>query len=172
MEQLKKRLDDTDIPALTDQFEKKKREFDDIERRLRNKEADINDLSRERQHFSARVEEMKAEAGRITQANQQIDADTAAAKEQIESGREVIRGIEERQKEFSGELETLRARHSQVSDAIRESEKKILEFDYCPGTDPRPAGGACLAPGCAFRGRSISFAPRWGMPPPTLPCRR
>ena len=126
----KKRLDDTDIPALTDQFEKKKREFDDIERRLRNKEADINDLSRERQHFSARVEEMKAEAGRITQANQQIDADTAAAKEQIESGKEVIRGIEERQKEFSGELETLRARHSQVSDAIRESEKKILEFDY------------------------------------------
>ena len=130
MEQLKKRLDDTDIPALTDQFEKKKREFDDIERRLRNKEADINDLSRERQHFSARVEEMKVEAGRITQANQQIDADTAAAKEQIESGKEVIRGIEERQKEFSGELETLRARHSQVSDAIRESEKKILEFDY------------------------------------------
>ncbi|MCE5297900.1 MAG: chromosome segregation protein SMC [Methanoregulaceae archaeon] len=129
MEQLKKRLDDTDIPALTDQFEKKKREFEDIERRLRNKEADINDLSRERQHFSARVEELKAEADRITRANQQIDADTAAAKEQIESGKEVIRGIEERQKEFSGELETLRARHSQVSDAIRESEKKILEFD-------------------------------------------
>jgi chromosome segregation protein len=129
MEQLKKRLDDTDIPALTDQFEKKKREFDDIERRLRNKEADINDLSRERQHFSARVEELKAESDRITQANQQIDADTAAAKGQIESGKEAIRAIEERQKEFSGELETLRARHSQVSDAIRESEKKILEFD-------------------------------------------
>ncbi len=129
MEQLKKRLDDTDIPALTDQFEKKKREFDDIERRLRNKESDINDLSRERQHFSARVEELKAESERITQTNQQIDADTAAAKEQIESGKEVIRAIEERQKEFSGELETLRARHSQVSDAIRESEKKILEFD-------------------------------------------
>ena len=73
---------------------------------------------------------MKAEAGRITQANQQIDADTAAAKEQIESGKEVIRGIEERQKEFSGEAETLRARHSQVSDAIRESEKKVLELDY------------------------------------------
>src|SRR5690606_2386804 len=41
MEQLKKRLDDTDIPALTDQFEKKRREFDDIERRLRKKESDI-----------------------------------------------------------------------------------------------------------------------------------
>ena len=129
MEQLKKRLDDTDIPALTDQFEKKRREFDDIERRLRNKESDINDLSRERQHFGSRVEELTSEAERITRANQQIDSDTAAAKDQIEAGKEVIKGIEERQKEFSGELEQLRARHGQVSDAIRESEKRILEFD-------------------------------------------
>ncbi len=129
MEQLKKRLDDTDIPALTDQFEKKRREFDDIERRLRNKESDINDLSRERQHFGSRVEELTSEADRITRANQQIDSDTAAAKDQIEAGKEVIKGIEERQKEFSGELEQLRTRHGQVSDAIRESEKRILEFD-------------------------------------------
>ncbi len=129
MEQLKKRLDDTDIPALTDQFEKKRREFNDIERRLRNKESDISDLSRERQHFSSRVEELTSEAERITRANKQIDSDTAAAKDQIEAGKEVIKGIEERQKEFSGELEQLRARHGQVSDAIRESEKRIVEFD-------------------------------------------
>ncbi|HNO08934.1 MAG TPA: chromosome segregation protein SMC, partial [Methanoregulaceae archaeon] len=129
MEQLKKRLDDTDIPALSDQLEKKRREFDDIERRLRNKESDINDLSRERQHFGSRVEELTSEGERITRANQQIDSDTAAAKDQIEAGKEVIKGIEERQKEFSGELEQLRARLGQVSDAIRESEKRILEFD-------------------------------------------
>jgi len=129
MEQLKKRLDDTDIPALSDQLERKRREFDDIERRLRNKESDINDLSRERQHFGSRVEELTSEGERITRANQQIDSDTAAAKDQIEAGKEVIKGIEERQKEFSGELEQLRARLGQVSDAIRESEKRILEFD-------------------------------------------
>jgi len=129
MEQLKKRLDDTDIPALTDQLEKKRREFDDIERRFRNKESDINDLSRERQHFGARTEELKAESDRITRANQQIDSDVEAAKAQIESGKEVIHGIEERQKEFSGELEMLRTRYGQVSDAIRESEKRILDFD-------------------------------------------
>ena len=129
MEQLKKRLDDTDIPALSEQIEKKRREHEDVERRLRNKESDINDLSRERQHFSARVEELKADAGRITAANQQLDLETAAAKDQIEESREKIRAIEERQKEFSGELETLRSRHSAVADAIRESEKKILEYD-------------------------------------------
>ena len=129
MEQLKKRLDDTDIPALSEQLEKKRREDDDIERRLRNKESDINDLSRERQHFSARVEELKAEAERITAANHQLDAETAAAQDQIEASRETIRAIEERQKKFSGELESLRTRHDGIADAIRESDAKILEFD-------------------------------------------
>lgn len=129
MEQLKKRLEDTAIPVLTDQIEKKKRELEDAERRLRNKESDINDLQRERQHFSARVEELKTETGRLTAANQEVDADIAAAEAQIEAGRAAIREIEERQKEFSGELDTLRARHAEISDAIRESEKKLLEHD-------------------------------------------
>ena len=129
MEQLKKRLEDTAIPVLTDQIEKKRRDLEDAERRLRNKESDISDLQRERQHFSARVDELKAETGRITAANQQVDADIAAAEAQIAAGKAAIREIEERQKEFSGELDTLRARHGEISDAIRESEKKILEHD-------------------------------------------
>jgi chromosome segregation protein len=129
MEQLKKRLDDTDIPTLTESLEKKRRELDDAERRLRNKESDIADLSRERQHFAARVEELKGETGRLTEANRQIDAEIAAAEAQIEESRTGIRAIEERQKEFSGELDGLRARHSGIADAIRESERKILEFD-------------------------------------------
>ena len=129
MDQLKKRLDDTAIPALTEALEKKRRELEDAERRLRNKESDISDLSRERQHFAARVEELKGETGRLTEANRQIDAEIAAAEAQIEESRAAIREIEERQKEFSGELDALRARHSGIADAIRESEKKLLEFD-------------------------------------------
>jgi chromosome segregation protein len=129
MEALKKRLDDTSIPALSEQIEKKKREMEDAERRLRNKESDIADLSRERQHFTARAEELKGDVERLTVANQQIDAEVAATAGRIEASKEAIRGIEERQKEFSGELDTLRARHAGLSDSIRESEKKILEFD-------------------------------------------
>jgi chromosome segregation protein len=129
MEQFKKRLEDTAIPVLSEQIEKKKRELEDAERRLRNKESDISDLQRERQHFTARVDELKAETGRIAGANQQLDADVAAAEAQIAAGKAAILEIEERQKEFSGELDTLRARHVEISDAIRESEKKILEHD-------------------------------------------
>ena len=46
IDEIKKRLDDTNIPALTVQMEKKKKEIEESERRLRNKEADINDSSR------------------------------------------------------------------------------------------------------------------------------
>ena len=129
IDSIKKRLDDTDIPALSEELEKKKREADDIERRLRNKESDIADLQRERQHFSARVEELKEETERINARNREIDAEISAAREQIESSKEEIARIEERQKEFSGELENLRAKHTEVAEAIRESEKHILEFD-------------------------------------------
>ena len=54
IEEIKKRLDDTNIPALTEQIDKKRKEIEESERRLRNKEGDINDAQRERQHFNAR----------------------------------------------------------------------------------------------------------------------
>lgn len=129
IDSIKKRLDDTDIPALSEELEKKKREADDIERRLRNKESDIADLQRERQHFNARVEELKAENERIGARNSELDAEISGAQEQIESSKGEIARIEERQKEFSGELENLRAKHTEVAEAIRESEKHLLEFE-------------------------------------------
>ncbi len=47
IDEIKKRLDDTNIPVLTDQIEKKRKEIEEAERRLRNKEGDINDAQRE-----------------------------------------------------------------------------------------------------------------------------
>jgi len=129
IEQVKKKLEDTSIPVLSEQLEKKKRECEDIERRLRNKEADINDLQRERQHFTSRLEELKAEIERIQAKNVDIDREVSQSLEQVEAARSRINGIEERQKQFSTELLELQNRHAQVSDAIRESGQKILEFD-------------------------------------------
>lgn len=126
---IKKRLEGTDIPALSDQLEKKKREAEDVERRLRNKESDITELQRERQHFTKRVEELSAERERIQALIQQIDGEVVSARQQIEESRDRIGQIEERQKEFSGELEGLRARHDEVAGQIQESERRILEHD-------------------------------------------
>ncbi len=55
---IKKKLDDTNIPALTEQMEKRKKAIEEAERHLRNKEADMNDASRERQHFNSRIGEL------------------------------------------------------------------------------------------------------------------
>ena len=85
IDEIKKRLDDTNIPVLTEQIEKKKKEIEESERRQRNKEADINDAQRERQHFNARLAELTEERKRQDERNQQIDTEIAGSNEQIAS---------------------------------------------------------------------------------------
>jgi chromosome segregation protein len=129
IDDLKKRLDDTNIPALTDQMEKKRKEIDEAERHLRNKDADINDAIRERQHFTARVGELAEDRKRQEERNQQADLGVAAANEQIAAHRAQIAGLETKQKEFSGELDELRTKRGEVAQNIHDSELRILKFD-------------------------------------------
>jgi chromosome segregation protein len=126
---IKKRLDDTNIPALTEQMEKKRREIEEAERRLRNKDGDINDAQRERQHFTQRLSELAGERSGQDERNRQVDADIAGANNQIVIHRTQIEVLEERQKEFSGELEELRGKRAEVSRHIQESELRIMKFD-------------------------------------------
>ncbi|NMB79731.1 MAG: chromosome segregation protein SMC [Methanomicrobiales archaeon] len=129
MDVIKKRLDDTNIPALTEQMEKKRKEIEESERRLRNKDADINDATRERQHFNARLAELSEDRGRQDERNRQIDAEIGTANEQIAAHKTQIASLEERQKEFSGELDELRAKRADVSQHMHESELKIMKLD-------------------------------------------
>lgn len=129
IEEIKKHLDDTNIPALTGQMDKKKKEIEGSETRLRNKEADMNDASRERQHFTARVAELSEERNRQDERNRQIDTDIAAANEQIAANRAHIAELEEKQKEFSGILDELRSKRAEVSQAIHDSESRLMKFD-------------------------------------------
>ncbi|WML67523.1 MAG: Chromosome partition protein Smc [Methanoregula sp. SKADARSKE-2] len=128
IDEIKKRLDDTNIPALTEQMEKKRKEIEEAERRLRNKDGDVNDAQRERQHFTARLAELADERKRQDERNLQIDADVAAWNEQIAVFRSGIAAIEERQKEFSGELDELRAKRGEASQAIQGSELRLMRF--------------------------------------------
>ena len=126
---IKKRLDNTNIPALTEQMEKKRREIEEAERRLRNKDGDITDAQRERQHFTQRMSELAEERKGQDERNRQIDADIAGANNQIVIYKTQIATFEERQKEFSGELDELRGKRAEVSRHIQESELKIMKFD-------------------------------------------
>jgi chromosome segregation protein len=127
--EIKKRLDDTNIPALTEQIEKKRREIEESERRLRNKDADINDAQRERQHFTSRLGELSVERDRQDERNRQIDGEIAGANEQIATIKAQIVALEERQKEFSGELDELRTKRAEVSQGIQTSELNLMKFD-------------------------------------------
>jgi chromosome segregation protein len=126
---IKKRLDDTNIPALTEQMEKKRREIEEAERRLRNKDGDITDAQRDRQHFSQRIAELGEERKGQDERNRQLDADILGANDQIASCKTQIAVLEERQKEFSGELDELRGKRGEVSAHIQESELRIMKFD-------------------------------------------
>jgi chromosome segregation protein len=129
IEEIKKRLDDTNIPVLTGQIDKKRKEIEEAERRLRNKEGDINDAQRERQHFNARLGELADDRKRQDEGNQQIDAEIARSNEQISAHKSQIVALEERQKEFSGVLDELRTKRAEASQHIQESELKIMKFD-------------------------------------------
>ncbi|MBP7144355.1 MAG: chromosome segregation protein SMC [Methanoculleus sp.] len=125
---LKKKLDDTEIPALTEQYERHRRSVEDIERRLRNKDADITDAKRERQHFANRAEELAAERDRLTAKNQEIDGEIAATTEQIEGLRRLTVQLEARQKEFSNELAGLHGERDRILEEIRALDRQALDL--------------------------------------------
>ncbi|HVP94750.1 MAG TPA: chromosome segregation protein SMC [Methanoregulaceae archaeon] len=129
MDVIKKRLDGTRIPALTEERDKWRKETDDLERRLRDKESDIMDLQRERQHFNNRLTELQEELAKLQDRNKEVDRETAALKQSIESSTTDILALEEKQKQFSGELEGLRSKHDEIMEHILASEKKIMEFE-------------------------------------------
>ena len=129
IEEIKKRLDDTNIPALTEQMERKRKEIEEAERRLRNKEGDINDAQRERQHFNARLVELGEDRARQDERNRQIELDIAGSNEQIGTHKSQIAALEERQKEFSGVLDELRTKRGEASQHIQDSELKLMKLD-------------------------------------------
>jgi chromosome segregation protein len=129
MDIIKKRLEGTRIPALTEERDKWRKETDDLERRLRDKESDIMDLQRERQHFNNRMTELREELAKLQDRTREADRETAALKQSIESSRAEILALEEKQKQFSGELEGLRSKHDEIMEHILASEKKLMEFE-------------------------------------------
>lgn len=128
IDDLKKKLDDTDVPELTERYESIRKAIEDIERRLRNKDADITDSKRERQHFTNRIEELAAERSRLETKNHEIDDEVTATGGQIEEQRRLIDELEARQKEFSDELAGLHEKRDRVLAEIRVLDQRSLEI--------------------------------------------
>ncbi|MCT8336734.1 chromosome segregation protein SMC [Methanoculleus sp. Afa-1] len=128
IDDLKKKLDDTEVPVLSERYENIRKTVEDIERRLRNKDADITDVKRERQHFANRIEELTAERSRLEAKNQEIGDEITATQEQIEEQRRLIVQFEARQKEFSDELAGLHEKRDRILAEIRALDQRSLEL--------------------------------------------
>ncbi len=126
---IRKDLEETEIPDLTDQRERARTELEEVERRLRNKESDIADAQRERIYFSRRIEELGEERIRIEGKNRHLEGETAQAEAQIASSEEEIRTLELRQQTFSAELEELRRRRQSMQEGIQQLERALLELE-------------------------------------------
>ncbi|MGC9435074.1 MAG: chromosome segregation protein SMC [Methanomicrobiales archaeon] len=128
MDGLKKQLDNTRIPALTHDLERTRRERDDVERRLRQKEADIADAQREHQYFRNRQEEIEADRARMVEKEQSITTGIRAAEDRIEASRTAITELEARQEEFSRDLQALRDERDRSMKEIHDTESVLVEI--------------------------------------------
>lgn len=129
IEELKVRLNKTNIPALSEERERLFRECSDLERRLKNKEADIHDKQLERQHFRNRFEEFIGQREGIEKRNTSIDDENGAATLLIAEKNSEIDTLELRKQSFSDEISGLQKEHDRLSGDLHAAERRILEID-------------------------------------------
>jgi chromosome segregation protein len=126
-ERLKKLLDDAELPGMVKELEQKRTEAAELERRLRNKDSDINDAQREKVFFTSRVQELQAEREKVLGKNREIDGQVQAAEARILQATEKIAALQGELATFSQDLEGLRAAREKVLEKVRGAEKKIGE---------------------------------------------
>jgi len=126
---LKSRLGDTQIPRLSEERERLIKSLEDLVRRINNKEADLNDTQRERQHYKNRLEEFTLQRDKLERRNKEIDAEILTEKGTIEAKNAEIKKLEVEQQSFSEEITRLQAIHDSHLAEIRKKEHSILEIE-------------------------------------------
>jgi len=126
---LKSRLSDTRIPHLSEERERLLKSLEDLDRRIANKEADLNDTQRERQHYKNRLEEFTLQREKLERRNKEIDAEIQTEKGAIEAKSAEIASLETKQQSFSVEITRLQEIHDAHLADIRTIEHTILEIE-------------------------------------------
>ncbi|MCP1716270.1 chromosome segregation protein [Methanocalculus alkaliphilus] len=128
--EIKKRIAESETLRLSELIQGLKRQIEDLERRLRNKEADITDLQRERQYFQKRIEEMTAEKEALLEKNITLETETRGLEETIAGSRDRISALEEEQRSFSDEIEGLRQKRSAIDEQVAAMERKLHQHAH------------------------------------------
>ncbi|MBP2133933.1 chromosome segregation protein [Methanomicrobium sp. W14] len=128
-EKLKKELSDTGIPELSEKYEELRRKTEDDERRLKNKDYDIEDSQREKAHYTKRLEEMTEERENIEEDIKNSDEEIKSLYDRISESRVLIDELEKKRVAFSDELNELQKKRDALKDEIFTGEKRIIEID-------------------------------------------
>ncbi|MDD3977304.1 MAG: chromosome segregation protein SMC [Methanomicrobium sp.] len=128
-EKLKKKLSDTGIPELSEQFEDLRKKTEDDERRLKLKDYDIEDSQREREHYKKRLSEMTAERDKAEGEIKSTDDEIAGLKEIISDNEVAVKELEQKRISFSDELNELQKKRDLLNEDIFAEEKRIIEID-------------------------------------------
>lgn len=129
MESLKKKLADTGIPELAEKVDYLRRKYTDSERRLRNKDDDISDSQRERQHFQNRLSEFQNERERIESDFKRIDGDIQKNESGISAAEAEVKSLEVKKENFSSELNGLHTLRDELNNSLLDGEKGIFAID-------------------------------------------
>ncbi|WOF16536.1 chromosome segregation protein SMC [Methanoplanus sp. FWC-SCC4] len=128
-ESLKKKLSDTGIPELTENYEQLKKRVEEAENRLKNKDYDINDNQRERNHFQNRISELNGIREKLEDEINRFDSDILGHEESITKNQELVVSLEEKRQNFSEELNELQGKRDLIKDDILRAEKGIIEIN-------------------------------------------
>ncbi|MDD4127308.1 MAG: chromosome segregation protein SMC [Methanomicrobium sp.] len=128
-DKLKKELSDTGIPELSEQYEVLRKKTEDDERRLKNKDYDIEDSQRERNHYKKRLDEMKGERETVESEIKASDDEISLSQGIIAENEEIITDLEKKRISFSDELNELQKKRDLLNEEIFGKEKRIIEID-------------------------------------------
>ncbi len=101
------------------------------------------------------------ERARLDERNKQIDGEIAGSNDQIAAHKAVIADLEEKQKQFSGEIEELRKKRTDISASIHASETKTDQVRFRQGTVHCPADRARRKGRSPYRGDLQRLLPLW-----------
>lgn len=125
IDEITSRLEGTGVPALIDELDQREMEVRETERRLNNKENDINEARHERGYIERSIAEQKQQMDHIREQNQRYDALVVQANESIAGKEREIGEAETTLSGYSRDIEDLQVRRNELSAQVDEFEEKI-----------------------------------------------
>lgn len=121
-------MEGTGVPALLDELDIEAKKKDESERRLRNKENDINEAQMERTYIQKSIDEQRQQMDRVKEQNTRLDQDIVRANEEITTKQSEIKEVETILSKFSKVIEDLQVKRNELVSQMDTFEINLREL--------------------------------------------